>query len=102
MVLVKASKDTEAGVIPTQQMWKEMEQFNEELVKAKTMLVGEGLHPSSKGLCSLLRTGPYRYGRPVCRDQGVDSRYKNFRTPLIKLLDKLSRISKETFHADFP
>jgi hypothetical protein len=36
--------------MPTQQMWEEMDQFNEELVKAKIMLVGEGLHPSSKGV----------------------------------------------------
>jgi hypothetical protein len=49
-VLVKASKDSEAGVMPTQQMWEEMDQFNEERVKAKIMLVGEGLHPSSKGV----------------------------------------------------
>jgi hypothetical protein len=46
----KASKDSEAGVMPSQQMCEEMDQFNEELVKAKTMLVGEGLHPSSKGV----------------------------------------------------
>lgn len=50
MVFVKASKDSEAGVIPTQQAWKEMEQFNEELVKAGIVLAGEGLHPSSKGV----------------------------------------------------
>ena len=50
MVLVKASKDSEAGVMPTQQMWTEMGQFNEELVKAGIMLAGEGLHPSSKGV----------------------------------------------------
>ena len=47
MVLVKASKDSEAGVMPTQQMWRDMDQFNEELVKAGIMLVGEGLKPSS-------------------------------------------------------
>ena len=50
MVLGKASKDTEAGVMPTQQMWEEMDQFNEELVKAGIMLVGEGLKPSSTGV----------------------------------------------------
>ena len=50
MVLGKASKDTEAGVMPTQQMWEEMEQFNEELVKAGILLVGEGLKPSSAGV----------------------------------------------------
>ena len=50
MVLVKASKDSEAGVMPTQQLLTEMGQFNEELVKAGVMLAGEGLHPSSKGV----------------------------------------------------
>ena len=50
MVLVKASKGSEAGVMPTQQLLTEMGQFNEELVKAGIMLAGEGLHPSSKGV----------------------------------------------------
>ena len=50
MVFGKATKDTEAGVMPTQQEWEEMGQFYEELVKAGIMLVGEGLHPSSKGV----------------------------------------------------
>ena len=49
MVIVKASKDSEAGVMPTQQMLTEMGNYNEELVKAGVMLAGEGLHPSSKG-----------------------------------------------------
>jgi hypothetical protein len=50
MVFGRATKDTEAGVMPTQQEWEEMGQFYEELVKAGIMLVGEGLHPSSKGV----------------------------------------------------
>ena len=50
MVLGKASKDTEAGVMPTAQAWEEMEKFNEELVKAGILLVGEGLKPSSTGV----------------------------------------------------
>jgi hypothetical protein len=50
MVLGKATKDTEAGVMPTAQAWEAMEQFNEELVKAGIMLVGEGLMPSSAGV----------------------------------------------------
>ncbi len=50
MVLGKASKDTEAGVMPSAQAWEEMEQFNEELVKAGILLVGEGLKPSSTGV----------------------------------------------------
>jgi hypothetical protein len=49
MVLVKASKDSEAGVMPSQEELTEMGKFNEELVKAGIMLAGEGLQPSSKG-----------------------------------------------------
>jgi len=49
MVFVKASKDSEAGQMPTEQQLREMGKFNEELVKAGVMLAGEGLHPSSKG-----------------------------------------------------
>ena len=49
MVIVKASKDSEAGVMPTEQALREMGAFNEELVKAGIMLAGEGLHPSTKG-----------------------------------------------------
>src|SRR5437867_5314473 len=49
MILVKASKESEAGVMPSQQLLTEMGKFNEELVKAGVMLAGEGLHPSSKG-----------------------------------------------------
>lgn len=49
MVLVKASKESEAGVMPSTELLAEMGKFNEELVKAGVMLAGEGLHPSSKG-----------------------------------------------------
>jgi hypothetical protein len=49
MVLVKADKDSEAGVLPNEQLLTEMGKFNDELVKAGVMLAGEGLHPSSKG-----------------------------------------------------
>ena len=49
MVIVKANKETEAGVLPTEQELADMGAFNEELVKAGMMLAGEGLHPSSKG-----------------------------------------------------
>ena len=49
MVLVKASKDSEAGVLPSTELLTNMGKFNEELVKAGVMLAGEGLHPSSKG-----------------------------------------------------
>jgi hypothetical protein len=50
MVIVKASKDSEAGVLPSQELLTDMGRFNEELVKAGVMLAGEGLHPSSKGV----------------------------------------------------
>jgi hypothetical protein len=49
MVIVKASKDSEAGALPDEKMLKDMTKFNEELAKAGVMLAGEGLHPSSKG-----------------------------------------------------
>ncbi len=49
MVMVKADKDSEAGVMPDEKMLAEMTKYNEELVKAGVMLAGEGLHPSSKG-----------------------------------------------------
>ena len=49
MILIKATKDSEAGVMPSEQLLTEMGKFNEELVKAGVMLAGEGLHPSSKG-----------------------------------------------------
>jgi hypothetical protein len=49
MVIIKADKDTEAGVLPSEQLLAEMGKYNEELVKAGVMLAGEGLHPSSKG-----------------------------------------------------
>jgi hypothetical protein len=49
MVLVKANKDSEAGVLPDRKMLTEMGKFNEELAKAGVMLAGEGLQPSSKG-----------------------------------------------------
>jgi len=49
MVLVKASTDSEAGMLPSTQLLEEMGKFNEELAKAGVVLAGEGLHPSSKG-----------------------------------------------------
>jgi hypothetical protein len=50
MILLKADKDTEAGVLPDQQLLTDMGNYNEELVNAGVMLAGEGLHPSSKGV----------------------------------------------------
>lgn len=49
MVIVKASKNSEAGVMPKQKLLEDMGRFNEELVKAGVMLAGDGLQPSSKG-----------------------------------------------------
>jgi len=49
MVLVKANKNTEAGVMPSEKLLADMAQYNEELAKAGILLAGEGLHPSSKG-----------------------------------------------------
>jgi hypothetical protein len=50
MVIVKATSDSEAGIMPSAQLLTEMGQYNEALVKAGIMLAGEGLHPSSKGV----------------------------------------------------
>lgn len=50
MVIVKATKDSEAGVMPSHEELAKMGQFNEELVKAGILLAGEGLHPTSKGV----------------------------------------------------
>ena len=49
MVIVKATKNSEAGVMPNEKLLTEMGKYNEELVKAGVMLAGEGLHPSTKG-----------------------------------------------------
>ena len=57
MVIVKASKDSEAGVLPSRELLTEMGKFNEELVKAGVMLAGEGLQASSKGKRVRFSTG---------------------------------------------
>jgi hypothetical protein len=49
MVIVKATQDSEAGKMPSSDLFEQMSKYNEELVKAGVMLAGEGLHPSSKG-----------------------------------------------------
>ena len=49
MIIVKATKESEAGGMPKEQLLKDMMKFNEELVKAGVMLAGDGLHPSAKG-----------------------------------------------------
>jgi hypothetical protein len=50
MVLIKATEESEAGIMPSQELLTQMGNFNEELVKAGVMLAGDGLHPSSKGV----------------------------------------------------
>ena len=50
MVIVKADRDSEAGMLPSRELLEEMTRYNEELSKAGVMLAGEGLHPSSKGV----------------------------------------------------
>src|SRR5256885_9522341 len=50
MVIVKANKESESGVLPSREILTEMGKFNEELVKAGVMLAGEGLHSSAKGV----------------------------------------------------
>jgi hypothetical protein len=50
MVLVKATEDSEKGVLPSQELLTEMGKFNEELANAGVLLAGEGLHPSSRGV----------------------------------------------------
>jgi hypothetical protein len=49
MIMIKADKNSEAGVMPSEQLLTDMGKFNEELVKAGVMLAGEGLHPTSRG-----------------------------------------------------
>ena len=49
MVMIKANEETEAGVMPSEELLAEMGKYNEELAKAGVLLAGEGLHPSSKG-----------------------------------------------------
>jgi hypothetical protein len=64
MVLVKASKDSEAGVLPDEKDLLEMGTFNDELIKAGVMLAGEGLHSSARGKRMRFTTG----GKPAITD----------------------------------
>ena len=75
MVIVKATRLTEAGVLPDEKLLTEMGKYNEELVKAGVMLAGEGLQPSSKG-ARVRFSGDEadRDRRPVRRDEGADRR----------------------------
>ncbi len=75
MVIVKASKDSEAGIMPSTELLAAMGKFNEELIKAGVMQAGEGLQPSSKG-ARIRFTGkaPQVIDGPVHRDQGAGRR----------------------------
>jgi len=64
MVIIKANKDSEAGIMPSEKLLTDMGNFNEELVKAGVMLAGEGLHPSKKGK----RVRCFRDGRRIVTD----------------------------------
>jgi len=57
MVIIKATKNSEAGIMPSQQLLTDMGKFNEELIKAGVLLAGDGLHPSSRGKRVLLSGG---------------------------------------------
>lgn len=59
MIMIRADKDTEAGVMPSEQILAAMGKYNEELVNAGVMLAGEGLHPSSKGARVKFSGGKY-------------------------------------------
>ena len=65
MVIVKATKNSEAGVMPSEKLLTEMGNYNEELVKAGIMLAGEGLQPSSKGKPDCLRMRAHSGGPRV-------------------------------------
>jgi len=69
MVIVKATKDSEAGVMPDEKLLTAMGKYNEELVKAGVMLAGEGLHPSSRGK-RIHISGEIRQERWTDRDSG--------------------------------
>ena len=75
LVMVKATKDSEANMLPSEKLLAEMGKFNEELVKAGVMLAGEGLHPSSKG-ARVRFSGSKRtvVDGPFTRDEGAGRR----------------------------
>lgn len=75
MVIVKASKSSEAGVMPSERLLTEMGRFNEELAKAGVMLAGEGLKPSAEGArVRFAGARAYRGGRALRRNLGADRR----------------------------
>ena len=75
MILIKATKDSEAGVMPSEQLLTEMGKFNEELVKAGVMLAGKGVHPSSKAAGQVLRTQANRDDGPFAETKELIAGY---------------------------
>ena len=72
MIIRKADKNTEAGVMPSEQLLTDMTKYNEEMVKAGVMLTGEGLHPTSKGVRikfsggkAIMTDGPFAEAKEV-------------------------------------
>lgn len=75
MILVKADRNTEAGALPDEKLLAAMGKYNEELAKARVLLVAEGLQPSSKGArVKFLGTQTYCHRRPLLRPADVDRR----------------------------
>jgi len=91
MVIVKADKNSEAGVMPDEQLLTDMGKFNEELVKAGVMLAGEGLHPTSKaarvkfsGGRQTVSRGPFNLTEDLIAGfplQRIECRARQFREP---------------------
>jgi hypothetical protein len=75
MIIVKATKDSEAGVMPSEQLLAEMGKFNEELVKAGVLLAGEGLQTQlQRRSREILGNHTHFHRRSLCRDEGADCR----------------------------
>ena len=92
MVIVKATEDSEAGMMPSEELLTAMMKYNEELVKAGIMLAGDGLQPTSKGVASPVRWAQaHRRRRPLRRDQGTDRRLLDLAGPLARRSDRMGQ-----------
>ena len=65
MIIVKASKESEAGAMPSAELLQAMGKFNQDLISAEVLVAGDGLQPSSKGARCLFRKRPHREKRAV-------------------------------------
>ena len=74
MMIVRATKDSEAGVLPSKELVAEMGRFNEEMMKAGVLLAAEGLHPVKGRACQVLQRQPHLDRRTLCGDKGADCR----------------------------